>query len=67
MQTTATARTRVKMISRLYTTEEIEGRLFFTVKVTCEDRQVFREIKHAIEHAVDRYEIENEEKWRVMT
>ena len=55
------------MISRLYTTEELEGRLFFTVKVTCEDRQVFREIKHAIEHAVDRYEIENEEKWRVMT
>lgn len=52
----------MKMISRLYTTEELEGRLFFTVKVTCEDRQVFREIKHAIEHAVDRYEIQSEEK-----
>ena len=57
-----TVKTMAKMISRLYTTEELEGRLFFTVKVTCEDRTAFREIKHAIEHAVDRYEIENEEK-----
>lgn len=52
----------MKMISRLYTTEELEGRLFLTVKVTCEDRTTFREIKHAIEHAVDRYEIQSEEK-----
>ena len=60
-ETIATEKTMAKMINRLYITEELEGRLIFTVKVTCEDRTTFREIKHAIEHAVDRYEIHNEE------
>lgn len=51
------------MIERLYTTEkDANGNLLFSAKILCEDRTTFREIKHAIEHAVDRYEIENEEK-----